>query len=290
MKKVIFSISLCLCVGFSAMAQDVNATGDPAVVNKRGVSLLPQAGDFALGISTDPFLNYMGNFFGKSSTNTYIPSFSNKFGIYGKYFLQDDQAIRVRLNLGLGSVKSIGTVNDNTNTDPAVQKTGEDELKQGETKVDLFVGYEFRRGHGRVQGFYGGGVNVGCSSEKETYSYFNSFSSTNSTPTTTTDFSTGTSSPQSSRKTESKSGTEFSVGLGGFVGVEYFFAPQMSLGGEFGLGFGFSNRGKGKTITENWDSVNSSVKTTETEARNGNTGNFEFRTNTSASIFLTFYF
>ena len=285
MKKVIFSIGLCLCVGFSAMAQ-VDETADPALVNKRGVSILPKAGDFALGISTDPFFNYMGNFFGKSNTNTYKPTFTNDFGIHGKYFLQDDRAIRVGLNLGLGSSKSIGTVADNTTTD----KFGEDELKRNATNVDLFVGYEIRRGRGRVQGFYGGGVNVGFGSDKETYSYYNSFSSTTPAPTTTTNFSTGASSPQSSRTTEWKSGAEFSVGLGGFVGVEYFFAPQMSLGGEFGLGLGFSNRGKGKTITEYWDAVDSRVRTNETEARNGNTGNFTFGTDSSASIFLTFYF
>lgn len=292
MKKVIFSIGLCLCVGFSAMAQVVvvEETADPAVTNKRGVALLPKAGDFALGISADPFLNYMGNFFGKTSDNDAPVFNSYGYGIYGKYFLQDNQAIRVRLGMTVGSQKFKGMVTDNAAVyaDPVnnANAMGEDVRKAKLNGFGLNIGYEFRRGHGRVQGFYGGEVMLGLASTKNIYEYYNSYS-TNYSPDSY-NFNNNVLS-STSRVTESKGGTEFSAGLGGFVGVEYFFAPQMSIGGEFKLGLDFTTVGKGETTVESWNGT--AVKSTTTENRSSTyAGDFNFGTTSSASIFLMFYF
>ena len=49
---------------------------------------------------------------------------------------------------------------------------------------------------------------------------------------------------------ESKSGRSFGVGLRAFVGCEFFIAPKISLGAEFGWGLGFQTMGASVTTTE----------------------------------------
>ena len=60
------------------------------------------------------------------------------------------------------------------------------------------------RGKGRVRGFYGAEANIGLGSAKETW--------------TATDLSV-----------EAKAGSTFNLGIRGFIGVEYFFAPKRPL-------------------------------------------------------------
>jgi hypothetical protein len=64
------------------VAQNVDEINNAAYVNKRGVYLLPQAGDFALGVDATPFLEYLGNLFSGSYD---APMFGGG-SIYGKYF------------------------------------------------------------------------------------------------------------------------------------------------------------------------------------------------------------
>jgi hypothetical protein len=42
------------------------------------------------------------------------------------------------------------------------------------------------------------------------------------------------------------------VGARGFVGAEYFFAPKMSLGAEFGWGVGMATTPRGMSELEYW--------------------------------------
>ncbi len=68
---------------------------------------------------------------------------------------------------------------------------------------------------------------------------------------TTYDFNFGMSYPTDNRITEQKTAGDF--GLRGFVGVEYFVIPKISVGGEFGLGFMYSKVGEGYVNTESWN-------------------------------------
>ncbi len=284
MKKLFLSLLVFSCISFAAVAQ-TETDNTTEVVNKRGVALLPKAGDFALGVDATPFLEYMGNFFGKQNDN-WAPSFGNNFVIYGKYFLENDRAIRARLNLDLGSTTYKNMVPDDVSTDPDATK--DDVMKSSSTDITLGIGYEFRRGRGRLQGFYGGEFALGFSSSKEKYEYGNAFSSTNSNPTTTTDFYDGDYSSQSGRYTEYKYGTTFGVGVNGFVGVEYFFAPQISIGAEVSVGLGYRANGKGKASYEYWDGTK--VVSDSDEFYNTPKSSFGLFTNTRGGIFLMFHF
>ena len=61
-------------------------------------------------------------------------------------------------------------------------------------------------------------------------------------------------------------------GLRGFAGVEYFFAPKISVAAEFGWGFGMVTNPRGSVTTETWDAVNSTADVTETAGANSGSG------------------
>ena len=291
MKKVIFLLSLCLCVGFSAMAQDDDDDGlDAAYFNKRGVYLLPQAGDFALGIDASPFLRYLGNFF--SSNDNRAPNFNgvNQM-IYGKYFLEDDRALRVRLGLNLYNNAQMGVVeNDEAVASDPLNRYARvnDIFKESSSEVQLGIGYEFRRGSGRVQGFYGGEILLGYGFGKDKYEYANPMTALNQRPSSY-DFNGNIWGPM--RVTEKNYGHGFSAGLGGFAGVEYFFAPQMSIGGELILGVIVNRQGQSETTTERW---NTSLDSVETQTRRdiGNQWTVQniMAGNIGGRVFLMFHF
>ena len=261
MKRVIISVSLFLSVGFSSIAQDAEMDVQ-VLTNKRGMPILPKAGDFALGIEASSFMSYFGNFFANSNSST--PSFTNGDGkyptIFGKYFLQNDRAIRARLTLGLVSKTTKAFVQDD-NKPAEVTSTLEDVRNNNALDINLGLGYEFRRGTGRLQGFYGAEASLGFYTTKDRYEYANSIKTDRWAPSTHNfNENCTTSGGITTRNLVNKEGMRFTLGLGGFAGVEYFFTPRLAIGGEFGLMVNFSAKGKGKTTQEKWSIDSNSLE------------------------------
>jgi hypothetical protein len=274
MKKIIIALSIALLLVQQAGAQEL--------VSKKGFPILPEKGNIGLGIDAVPFLNYAGNFFhGSSSTSAPSWEFPNSvYTISGKYFLESQKAIRasVRIGTSITTEKNLVVNQDQirairtgqyTYKSPNVSyplNTVEDKRRTTDFNINLGAGMEKRRGKGRIQGVYGAMVNLAFGNSTVNYSYgntmdtgyyFTSFSGL--TPDTThlefhrgaisTSGSSFTSSSWSTnRVTKSTSGFTFGLGANLFVGVEYFFAPKMSLGGEFSWGFQYATQGK-STIT-----------------------------------------
>lgn len=289
-------MGLCLCAGIFVMAQEIEiieTVEASPVLTKRGIPVLPQAGDYAIGISAEPFLGYLGNFFGKTSANT-APEFGwDDIIVYGKYYLQDNRAIRAKIGINYGSTQDKNFVRDDhlMATDPLLgaAATVTDIRKTGTQGLYLTVGYEFRRGRGRLQGFYGGEVGVGYGKTNDTYTYGNPMTDLNQSPTTTTGTAWSSASALSSRPLKSKGGLSLGLGVGGFAGVEYFFTPQISLGGEVGLNLTYATAGQSETTTEYFNTGTGQVE--EITKRSGNPGKeFTFATKGSGSIFLLFHF
>ena len=283
MKRVIFLLGLCLCVGFVAIAQDVEEDFNAAYANKRGVYLLPQAGSFAIGIDARPFLEYLGSFF--SDVNL-PPSFGDQT-IYGKYFLEDNRAIRGRLTLNMYNDVSKGQVSDDTKSNPDEYLI--DIQRYSLADITLGAGYEFRRGYGRVQGFYGGEFMLGYRGGKSKYEYGNKFTIDNTTPTTY-DFDYGYAYNVPVRPVEDKFGKRFSVGVGAFAGVEYFFAPQMSVGGELNVNLWLRATGQGQLTSEKWNATIDDRDTQISKSGNWNAFRLGFDSYPSGRIFLMFHF
>jgi len=290
MRKILFSLSVCMCIGFTANAQDVD---DPAYVNKRGISLLPQAGDYAIGVDATPFLGYLGNIFSNYGNDS--PYFNGvNQSIYGKYFLNDDRAIRAKLTMNLMNNVEKGVVPDDEqvannplNPDASVV----DVWKATNGNIGLGVGYEFRRGKGRVQGFWGGELLIGLEFHKDKFEYANPITEINQNPSSF--LFSGNISNTNSRSLERKTGMIFSGGIGGFVGVEYFFAPQISLGGELGLQLILRLESQSETKWESWNVLTNELQT-QTDRKSKNWWSAQkagLMTNaTYGSIFIMFHF
>ncbi len=171
MKKVtVFAVSI-LFAGI-ASAQDLTS--------KKGETILPEEGDYALGFDAAPFLNYVGNFLNQAGNNAPGADYVNGFNqtIVGKMFKDAQTAYRAKVRLGFGSTTRKNLVNDDANTtDPNARV--EDEQKSSYTSVTLGAGLEKRRGNTRVQGLFGGEVLVGFTNRNTTSTFGNSFSTTN---------------------------------------------------------------------------------------------------------------
>jgi hypothetical protein len=129
-------------------------------------------------------------------------------------------ALRIGLNSGstttpVAAASGTGTVNNVTKTSSSF--------------VGLGAGIEQRRGSTRLQGYYGAMALLSYSGGKTTTDYGN--------PKTIGEV------------TESKLGSTIGVGVRGFIGVEYFVLPKISLAGEFGWGLGISSTGASSTTT-----------------------------------------
>jgi hypothetical protein len=289
MKKIIILALFCGLMT-SVLAQNTERRDDPTL-NRRGIALLPEEGDFAIGVSANPFLHYLGGFMGGNSLNN-GPTFGwGQQTLYGKYFWKDNTAFRVKLHLDFMQTKFKDEVRDDYALliDPTnIRATTIDTRTEYNNAIDLNLGYEMRRGKGRVQGFYGGEVYLTFAKNRYSYEYGNPITVSNQTPSTSA--VQNTIPGVGYRTLENKNGAAFGFGLGGFAGVEYFFTPQISLGGEINLGFLYYIKGQDEITTEGF--LDNGVVEYNYRERNINDNAFEtsIRTAIGAELFLMFHF
>ena len=269
MKKllVIFAIA-----GSIDITQAQDTTHTQVLLSKKGIPILPEKGDWSIGIDAVPIINYIGNMFsnaGNSNSDYFNFGSSHPMTIVGKLMKTSDRAYRGKVRIGFGSLTQDTVVDDLSN--PASHVT--DETITSDFNLTLGAGLEWLRGKGRLRGLYGMEALITKGSHGITYSYGNELTATNTGP----------------RTTELKDGNKTGFGVRGFLGVEYFFAPKISLSGEFGWGIGFDYTGEGSSTVEEWDVTTSSVIITTTKT--GKTSAFLIDTdNADAALILNFYF
>ncbi len=251
MKKQCLLLICAISFAFLGNSQDLTS--------KKGESMLPEAGDYALGFDAAPFLNYVGNFLNSGATSP-TADFMTGYdaSITGKYFTDAQNAYRGSVRIGLGS---------NTDTDAAGN-----EMKQTYNAVSIGAGMEKRRGTTRVQGFYGAqaGISLGGSSM-------------------TNDYDAALTAADAPRITEANGGSSFGIGVGAFAGVEIFIFPKTSIGFEYGWGLGFNSTGAGESTVEAWDAATSAAVSTTTET--GSSSSFGIDTNNGGgALNLIFHF
>ena len=258
MKKSVLVVALAIGVT-SAFAQDLTS--------KKGEKFLPETGDWAIGFDAVPVLNAVGRTMGGSSSTTMFNPQGISNYIVAKMFKDEKTAYRASLGLNFGTVTSKTLVNDVTSTStPPAQVTNE--VKNSSNNITLGVGMEKRRGNTRLQGYYGGMLLINLGGSKTTNTYGNAFSATN----------TG------SRVTSNKVGGTFGLGVSGFIGAEYFIAPKLSIGAEYGWGLSFSSTGEGEVVTETYTT---SLTTTTTKTAGGSSFGLG---NSISSIMVNFHF
>lgn len=262
MKKPILIAALVLITG-SLFAQN-------PIKNKSGVILTPEVGEFALSIDAVPFLKYAGSLF-NDQTNEPYASFGSNYPMTftGLYVKKENLAYRAKLKLGFGVQKDDSLVARIGSTNP--NETVANETKVSTSNITIGAGIQKWRGKSRVQAYYGGEVLLSIGTDKTSYTYGNPLSSEN----------------QTSRLKSEKSGNTFGFMVRGFVGIEYFFSPKVSLGAEFGWGPGIVSTGQGETQSESWNGSGAEVTITNT----GKSSTFTMdNDNSSGAINLSFYF
>ena len=259
MKKSFLAVAVIL--GTSTLfAQDLTS--------KKGEAYLPEAGDYAIGIDAAPFLTYFGNFIGGNGLNT-APTWNfltTNQVITGKYFKEDDLAYRVGIRLGFGSTKGSAMIGQDLAAAPvypALPLEVEDSWKSGGSNIGLTGGLEWRRGKGRLQGFYGAELGVAFGTSKTKYEYGNAMAITGAGTTNFGSNITTDTYGNPARINEAKGGSTVAFGLRAFIGAEYFVLPKLSLGGEFGWGVGLASVGANSTTLESTDGATVGSQTIE---------------------------
>ena len=250
MKKTVLFVAAAILAS-STFAQD-------GLTSKKGEAYLPEAGDWAIGFDAMPFLDYASN--GNLPNAMWVAN-NRPMTIVGKMFKDESTAYRAKLRIGFGS-QSLENVFDTSGT----TLTGEitDEAKASYMNITLGGGIEKRKGNTRLQGYYGGEALISFGGYSEEYTYADASSGTSAAGNlhyaSFTDFNSGTImsqdptaiNGQNERATKWTEGSTFALSLRGFIGVEYFFAPKMSISAEYGWGLMMSSTGAGEVDTEEY--------------------------------------
>lgn len=289
MKKQFTLTILAIFVSITVFAQE-EKTSD--FVSKRGVPILPEAGDYAIGIDATPFFTYIGNMFNANTSNS-APSFSYTAAapliITGKKMIDAKTAYR--------GIFRIGFTNDKTNfyvpndayipQNPSDTSYVKDSKNLSQMHVALGFGLEKRRGKGRLQGIYGAQVIFGMNTHSEKYTYANAMDNNNITPTTY-NFNSDSYGPASQRVTSNKQGFVYGVNLQAFIGAEYFFAPKFSISGELTYGLYFVSQGDG--ILKEEQRASNGTETIVVSKKTAGETHFGIDTGVAGTLNLNFYF
>lgn len=214
------------------------------LTSKKGEAYLPEAGDWALGFDANPFLNYFGNLANNTANNSIsMPWTNSDMVITGKYFKDEKTAYRAKFRIGFGSEKEETFYKAPANPSDLEDTEFSNTIKEKHMAVALGFGLEKRKGNTRIQGFYGAefGFMFGNfrTPKTTTYEYGQALS----------DSLTNGGNP---RNTEVKVGNTFGISLRGFIGVEWFVAPKVSIAAEYGWGLAMTSQAAGETTTERW--------------------------------------
>lgn len=282
---------------------------------------LPEAGDVTIGVNAVPFLNYLGNVFGKNDKNKInpekiggvpaVPGLDNPtMSIFGKYFLTDQTALRLNVGIGINSLTQSQYVTDDAAAvnDPLSQDVVEDTYKYRNSGMSVAVGYEWRRGSKRLQGYWGGQAILAYSNSKHFFGYGNAITEVNQIPSVAAigDWDLPSMVPDeiqsvptlssiadvgnNSRLLMQSDGRSWTYGLGGFVGVEYYIAPKISIGCEMSLNLLWTTGGKKYQKSERFNPDFNKVEENIRWTGKSDSG-FRFGTeNIGTSLFVAFSF
>ena len=287
---------LSLAFGATLFATSVSA--QETLTNKNGKEILPEAGDIGLGFNAVPVFTYIGNMFNGNMNNTSMGNnkFIEYFGessVFGKYMLDEKTAIRASLGLNISNRNYRNFVVDDTQNSPDSLVT--DFAKMNTQRYNISAGYEMRRGKGRVQGIFGGEVFFHYSSASNSFDYANEFGMLNQAPTGS-DFNSPVpnsnafnTSPMGSRVISEVGGRTVGFGVRPFVGIEYYFAPKIAIGAEFGWYIMYASTNEGVSTSEYFEPASGNVLNSTNRVAGRNAFNMG-KDNLNGAIYLMFYF
>lgn len=281
--KLIYLLVGVIFSGFTAFAQDDTSAKDTVDTD----ALKPEAGDIGIGVSAIPYLNYLGNFFGKEDDNDLNLGAQT---LYFKYFLTDASAIRAAVYINNSTSKTNAYSQDDAAiaADPVSTAQVEDSRKINSNNMSLTVGYEMRKNRNRFAFLYGANVGYGFYSYKQEFSYGNPISALNPNPSNNFD------DPMTDgRMLYSDNGITHSVSAGLFAGIEFFIAKKFSVGADFSLAYGYNWGSQADATYEQWDGtqVYEYDRPTSPGNSSSNLRTNQYSSSTAAgTIYVLFYF
>ena len=235
-KIIIVSIAFVFALS-SVFAQEESKKGE----KKDFSEMMPQAGSFALGLDMAQFTkSILASFMrpGEVEKQNTVKAFQGD--IFGKFFLSNQGAIRVRLGILMDNSTERFFVRDDeaflsdpiNNNDPILQKKTVDVRKGRYTDFEIGIGYEYRKiSLWRMQGYFGGEVFGGPTFDRTYYEYGNQITKENEYPSI---YTHAPGALWGSRPLDSKS-NGFTVGAALFIGADLFLCKNLSIGAEFDL-------------------------------------------------------
>lgn len=265
-----------------------------------GEDYRPKSGDFSLGVSFVPVINFIGNMFNNTATNTLDIGelFNGNSQIYGRYFLSDNMAIRASLGItSTSNTLSVRNVPKADGADPDLFVT--DKGTYHYNRWDFGGGVQWFRGKNRLVGFYGAGLGLTFERNVQTYKYANElkldgsyYSAVFPAPDETNKIiPTPTGSPiqGNTRMLRNADGLRTTILATGFAGVEYYIFPKVALGFEANLGIGGTIVGTGSVKMEQPNSDNNAIEIDKSPG-NVSEGGFNSRTTMGGDIYLMIHF
>ena len=293
MKKII-GLSFILMASTLTFAQE-----NDQVQNKNGVDIMPVQGEFAIGMNAVPVFNFVGDLFGYTGSNNalggnkFVSYFSSNT-LFGKYMLTDNTAIRAHFRIGMDNFSYQNEVFNDTDNDP--ENLVMDTYKHSNSTYNIGLGYEWRLGKTRLRGLYGGELlyqhQSGASFD---YEYGNTFGNGNPAPTSTEWSSFGevmNENPAAERQVSFNGGNFNGIGIRAFAGLEYYIAPKICIGTEFGWGLMGGWNGQSSSVTESWDptaNATGAIVRDEIIGYKGTSWNLD-TDNFGGSLYFMFYF
>ena len=228
MKRIAVLLSSCVLAVSAAFAQEGTTE-----------KLYPSAGALGVGIEASPILDFVGNMFNGNTDNASDSRWSKQdYTLHGRYFLTDDDAVRVHLRFNPGDNKTIERrfITDQAarTINPLSNDKVEDKRVSWKNDWRISAGYQHFRGTGRLRGFFGGDVFYRYFKESKEFYYGNKMNEFNASPLSAKWGGSGEESMATRPISEYGSGNH-SLGLVAFTGAEYYFYQNMSLGFEVGL-------------------------------------------------------
>ena len=294
MKKTILLLALVLfsATFYTVQAQDV-------LKNKNGKVMLPEEGDWSISTEANEFLKFAADLIhigGESAATP--PKFKGNnednvtYSVTGKRFISATKAERFSLRVfGQNDMMSAYVAPNSGDGDDV-----KDVMRSRDNMIAVGYGKEFRKGasSSRLQGFYGYEALLAVGSSGTSYKYGNDLEAN----FVSNDFGGNLSSPDE-RITGSTNGLDLAVGARGFIGVEYFVVPKISIGGEYGWGIGIHRDFGGKTKSEHVNDGDKESKTASSgglfigNQRENSTGQTDLWMNSfspSGNLSINFYF
>jgi len=231
------------------------------LVTKKGFKILPEKKDYAISFNAVPVLDFALNLAniavntGQTAQNpSYVTGLNQVF--VGKYFLEDNKALRALVGINHFINRNVQYGKDphdilaNPGNPDAWNEIKDIHLNDS-TAIFLGAGLEWRRGHNRLQGFYGVEGVLQFQSQKVK----NTWGVTMDSIAIANGFTNLDGSALNGRILLNKTGISPGLFIRSFIGVEYFVLPKISIGAEFGWGLGALFTPRGKTTIEQWDAA-----------------------------------